>query len=48
MTKAMTEAENRLRHATHPKAVKLRRLIHDALRGLEKPIFESKSDWIDP
>jgi hypothetical protein len=48
MTKAMTEAESRLRHAKHPNAVKLRQMIHDALRGLEEPIFDTESDRIDP
>jgi hypothetical protein len=46
-TKALKEAENRLWHATHPNAVKLRWMIHDALKGLEEPIFDGASDRVD-
>ena len=47
-TKALREAESRLRHATHPNAVRLRQMIHDAMRGLEEPLFDEASDRIDP
>ena len=47
-TKALREAESRLWHATHPNAVRLRQMIHDALRGLEEPISDEQSDRIDP
>ena len=42
MGNALIEAETRLWHATHPNAVKLRRMIHDALRGLEEPLTDEQ------
>jgi len=48
MAKTLEEAESRLWKATHPNAIKLRRLIHDALRGMEEPIFDNATDRIDP
>ncbi len=47
LTKTLQEAESRLWQATHPNAVKLRQMIHNALRGLEEPIIDAASDRID-
>ena len=44
MLKTLNECECRLNHATHPNAVKMRRLIHDALRGMEQPIIDNDTD----